>query len=107
ITGCRGAEIQNIRLDDIVRETNNNGDVFYSLRVNVAKKRSNICIREVVISKSEFDAIEEIHKLHFKNKGQDSRRTYLFQKSKHRFKDNKININKIAIKFNKNQNLTY
>ncbi|WP_318250866.1 hypothetical protein [Borrelia duttonii] len=69
ITGCRGVEIQNIRLDDIVRETNNNGDVFYSLRVNVSKKRSNICIREVVINKSEFESIEEIHKFHFKNKG--------------------------------------
>ncbi|AHH07704.1 Integrase protein family protein (plasmid) [Borrelia crocidurae DOU] len=99
ITGCRGAEIQNIRLDDIVRETNNNGDVFYSLRVNVAKKRTSICIREVVISKSEFEAIEEIHKLHFKNKGQDSRRTYLFQKSKHRFKDNRINISEISKQF--------
>uniref|UniRef100_UPI00296F6C10 tyrosine-type recombinase/integrase n=1 Tax=Borrelia duttonii TaxID=40834 RepID=UPI00296F6C10 len=91
--------MQNTRLDDIVREENNNGNVFYSLRVNVAKKRSNICIREVVISKSEFESIEEIHKLHFKNKGQDSRHTYLFQKSKHQFKDNRINISEISKQF--------
>nr|WP_247081136.1 hypothetical protein [Borrelia turicatae] len=43
--------MQNVKLTDIYKETSSNGEVFYSIRVNVAKKRSNICIREVVISK--------------------------------------------------------
>ncbi|AHH05846.1 Integrase protein family protein (plasmid) [Borrelia miyamotoi FR64b] len=75
------------------------GEVFYSLCVNVAKKRNNICIREVVVSKSEFESIMRAHKHYFDSKGKDCRRTYLFQKSKIRFKDNKININKIAVQF--------
>ncbi|AHH05542.1 Integrase protein family protein (plasmid) [Borrelia miyamotoi FR64b] len=40
-----------------------------------------------------------IHQHYFNAKGKDSRRIYLFQKSKVRFKDNKININKIAVQF--------
>ncbi|AHH04391.1 Integrase protein family protein (plasmid) [Borrelia nietonii YOR] len=41
ITGCRGVEIQNVRLSDVFKETSCDGEVFYSLRVNVAKKRSS------------------------------------------------------------------
>ncbi|AOW96133.1 tyrosine-type recombinase/integrase [Borrelia miyamotoi] len=99
ITGCRGVELQNVKLTDISKEISSDGEVLYSLRVNVAKKRSNICIREVVVSEPEFDSIMRIHKHYFDAKGKDSRRTYLFQKSKIRFKDNKININKIAVQF--------
>ncbi|AMR76232.1 integrase (plasmid) [Borrelia hermsii] len=99
ITGCRGVEIQNVRLSDVSKETSSDGEVFYSLRVNVAKKRSSICIREVVISESEFDAIMQIHQEHFASKGKDKRRTYLFQKSKHKFRDNRISIIKISKQF--------
>ncbi|WDS47552.1 tyrosine-type recombinase/integrase [Borrelia miyamotoi] len=99
ITGCRGVELQNVKLTDISREIGSDGEVFFSLRVNVAKKRNNICIREVVISKSEFDSIMSVHKHYFDAKGKDSRRTYLFQKSKIRFKDNKISIIKISLQF--------
>ncbi|WAZ71256.1 tyrosine-type recombinase/integrase (plasmid) [Borrelia miyamotoi] len=99
ITGCRGVELQNVKLTDISREIGSDGEVFYSLRVNVAKKRSNICIREVVISKSEFDSIMSVHKHYFDAKGKDSRRTYLFQKSKVKFKNNKINISEIGARF--------
>ncbi|WP_330730536.1 tyrosine-type recombinase/integrase [Borrelia turicatae] len=99
ITGCRGVEVQNVKLTDIYKETSSNGEVFYSIRVNVAKKRSNICIREVVISKLEFDAIMRAHQEYFKSKSRDSRRTYLFQKSKCKFRDNKINITEISKQF--------
>ncbi|WP_024654293.1 tyrosine-type recombinase/integrase [Borrelia hispanica] len=99
ITGCRGVEIQNVKLADISQEKSNNDEVFYSLRVNVAKKRSNICIREVVISENEYKSIMRVHHDYFTSKDKDSRRTYLFQKSKNKFRDNKININKIAIQF--------
>ncbi|ANA43836.1 tyrosine-type recombinase/integrase [Borrelia hermsii] len=99
ITGCRGVEIQNVRLSDVSKETSSDGEVFYSLRVNVAKKRSSICIREVVISKSEFDAIMQAHQEYFASKGKDKRRTYLFQKSKHKFRDNRISITEISKQF--------
>ncbi|AOW96093.1 tyrosine-type recombinase/integrase [Borrelia miyamotoi] len=99
ITGCRGVELQNVKLIDIFKEISSDGEILYSLRVNVAKKRSNICIREVVISKSEFESIMRVHKHYFDAKGKDSRRTYLFQKSKIRFKDNKISIIKISLQF--------
>ncbi|AHH13116.1 Integrase protein family protein (plasmid) [Borrelia hermsii YBT] len=96
---CRGVEIQNVRLSDVSKETSSDSEIFYSLRANVAKKRSSICIREVVISKSEFDAIMQVHQEYFASKGKDKRRTYLFQKSKIRFKDNRINIIKISKQF--------
>ncbi|WP_330730390.1 tyrosine-type recombinase/integrase [Borrelia turicatae] len=99
ITGCRGVEMQNVKLTDIYKETSSNGEVFYSIRVNVAKKRSNICIREVVISKLEFDSIMRAHKKYFNSRGKDSRRTYLFQKSKFKFRDNKVSIIKISKQF--------
>ncbi|UPA18668.1 tyrosine-type recombinase/integrase [Borrelia puertoricensis] len=99
ITGCRGVEMQNVKLTDIYKETCSNGEVFYSIRVNVAKKRSNICIREVVISKSEFKSIMQAHQNYFLSKGKDTRRTYLFQKSKLKFRDNKINITEISKQF--------
>ncbi|UVY98944.1 tyrosine-type recombinase/integrase (plasmid) [Borrelia hermsii] len=99
ITDCRGVEIQNVRLSDVSKETSSDGEVFYSLRVNVAKKRSSICIREVVISKSEFDAIMQAHQAYFASKGKDKRRTYFFQKSKHKFCDNRISITEISKQF--------
>ncbi|WP_049752308.1 hypothetical protein [Borrelia duttonii] len=73
--------------------------MFYSLRVNVAKKRSNICTREVVISENEYKSIMRVHHDYFISKGKDTKRTYLFQKSKNKFKDNRININKISKQF--------
>ncbi|AHH05517.1 tyrosine-type recombinase/integrase (plasmid) [Borrelia miyamotoi] len=99
ITGCRGVELQNVKLTDVTKERGSDGEVFYSLRVNVAKKRSNICIREVVISKSEFESIMSVHEDYFNAKGKDSRRTYLFQKSKVKFKNNQISIIKISLQF--------
>ncbi|WP_024653647.1 tyrosine-type recombinase/integrase [Borrelia persica] len=99
ITGCRGVEIQNVRLADISKEKSTTGEIFYSLKINVAKKRSNICIREVVISEDEFNSIMKIHNDYFISKDKDTRRTYLFQKSKNRFKDNKIDIIEISKQF--------
>ncbi|UPA16727.1 tyrosine-type recombinase/integrase (plasmid) [Borrelia coriaceae] len=99
ITGCRGVEIQNVKLTDISKERSSDGEMFYSIRVNVAKKRNSICIREVVISKSEFNSIMQAHQNYFLSKGKDTRRTYLFQKSKVKFKDNKIDIINISKQF--------
>ncbi|AHH07865.1 Integrase protein family protein (plasmid) [Borrelia crocidurae DOU] len=99
VTGYRGVEIQNVKLADISQEKSNNDEVFYSLRANVAKKRSNICIREVVISENEYKSIMKVHHDYFISKDKDTRRTYLFQKSKNKFKDNRININKISKQF--------
>ncbi|AYE37116.1 integrase (plasmid) [Borrelia turcica IST7] len=100
ITGCRGCEIQGVRLADISREENHNsGEVFYNMQVNVAKKRDKTQIRDVVISEGEFMAIMDAHRHYFVKKGQDARRKYLFQKTKLDFKDNKISIIKISRKF--------
>ncbi len=44
------------------------------------KKRNVACIREIVISSKEYDAIQIAHKNHFEEKNIDTRRTYLFQK---------------------------
>ncbi|WP_276326102.1 hypothetical protein [Borrelia hermsii] len=38
----------------------------------------------------------QAHQEYFASKGKDKRRTYLFQKSKIRFKDDKINISEIS-----------
>ncbi|WAZ72296.1 hypothetical protein O5404_04545 (plasmid) [Borrelia miyamotoi] len=86
--------MQNVKLSDISREIGSDDEVFFSLRVHIAKKRNNICIREVVVSEPEFESIMCIHKHYFDAKGKDCQRTYLFQKSKIRFRDNKINIKK-------------
>ena len=80
ITGCIGVEVQNLKLTDVSKEKGNNNEVFYSIRVNFAKNRSSICIREVVISKSEFKSIISLHENYFNAKGKDSRHTYFFQK---------------------------
>ncbi|WP_418905643.1 tyrosine-type recombinase/integrase [Borreliella japonica] len=99
ISGCRGTEIQKVKMQDITRLSNKTGETFYNIKVNVAKKRSVTCIREIVIDSKEFDAIQIAHKNHFKEKNLDTRRTYLFQKTKHKFKDNQISIIHISNKF--------
>ncbi len=67
----------------------------------MAKKRSVACIREIVISSKEYYSIQIAHKNHFEEKNIDTRRTYLFQKTKHRFKDNQISIIHISNRFKK------
>ncbi|WP_238614549.1 tyrosine-type recombinase/integrase [Borrelia turcica] len=101
ITGCRGCEIQGVRLADISREENHNssGEVFYNMQVNVAKKRDKTHIRDVVISEGEFMAIMDAHRQYFAKKGCDAKRKYLFCKTKHKFRDNKIDILTISRKF--------
>ncbi|WP_418905537.1 site-specific integrase [Borreliella japonica] len=99
ISGCRGTEIQKVKMQDITRLSNKTGETFYNIKVNVAKKRSVTCIREIVIDSKEFDAIQIAHKNHFKEKNLDTRRTYLFQKTKHIFKENQISIINISKKF--------
>ncbi|WP_418905613.1 site-specific integrase [Borreliella japonica] len=99
ITGCRGTEIQKVKMQDITQLSNKTGEIYYNIKVNVAKKRSVTCIREIVIDSKEFDAIQTAHKNHFEEKNLDTRRTYLFQKTKHKFKDNQISIINISRKF--------
>ncbi|SCW39855.1 hypothetical protein SAMN02983004_00936 [Borreliella japonica] len=65
-------------MEDITQLSNKTGETFYNIKVNVAKKRSVVCIREIVINSKEFDAIQTVHKNHFKEKNLDTRRTYLF-----------------------------
>ncbi|WP_210376706.1 site-specific integrase [Borreliella valaisiana] len=99
ISGCRGNEIQKVKMQDITQLSSKTGEIYYNIKVNVAKKRSVACIREIVINSKEYDAIQTAHKNHFKEKNLDTRRTYLFQKTKHKFKDNQISIINISRKF--------
>ncbi|MCD2349601.1 tyrosine-type recombinase/integrase [Borreliella americana] len=99
ISGCRGAEIQKVKMQNISSFLSKTGDILYNIKVNVAKKRNVACVREIVINSKEFDAIQTAHENYFKEKNLDTRRTYLFQKTKHKFKDNKISIINISRKF--------
>ncbi|PRR27061.1 tyrosine-type recombinase/integrase [Borreliella burgdorferi] len=99
ISGCRGAEIQKVKMQDITPLLSKTGETFYNRKVNVAKKRNITCIREIVIKSEEFEAIQKAHENYFNDKNLDSRRTYLFQKTKHKFKDNQISIINISKKF--------
>ncbi|WP_419250448.1 tyrosine-type recombinase/integrase [Borreliella afzelii] len=99
VSGCRGAELQKVKMQDITQLSSKTGEIYYNIKVNVAKKRSVTCIREIVINSKEFDAIQTAHKNHFEDKNLDTRRTYLFQKTKHKFKDNQISIIHISRKF--------
>ncbi|XOU12984.1 site-specific integrase (plasmid) [Borreliella americana] len=99
ISGCRGTEMQKVKLQDITPLLSKDGETFYNIKVNVAKKRNVTCIREIVINSGEYTAIQIAHKNHFKEKNLDTRRTYLFQKTKHKFKDNQIDIIHISKKF--------
>ncbi|MCD2401762.1 tyrosine-type recombinase/integrase [Borreliella bissettiae] len=99
ISGCRGAELQKVKMQDISTFLSKTGKTLYNIKVNVAKKRNVTCIREIVIKSEEFDAIQKAHENYFNEKNLDSRRTYLFQKTKHKFKDNQISIINISKKF--------
>ncbi|WP_420025148.1 tyrosine-type recombinase/integrase (plasmid) [Borreliella yangtzensis] len=99
VSGCRGTEIQKVKMQDITTLSSETGETYYNIKVNVAKKRSITCIREIVINSKEFTAIQIAHKDHFEEKNLDTRRTYLFQKTKHKFKDNQIDIIHISKKF--------
>nr|AAC26150.1 unknown [Borreliella burgdorferi 297] len=98
ISGCRGTEMQKVKMQDISTFLSKTGKTLYTIKVNVAKKRNTSCIREIIINSKEFEAIQTAHKNHFQEKTLDSRRTYLFQKSKHKFKDNQIDIVHISKK---------
>ncbi|AEL19202.1 phage integrase family protein (plasmid) [Borreliella bissettiae DN127] len=99
ISGCRGAELQKVKMQDITPFLSKTGKTLYNIKVNVAKKRNVTCIREIVINSEEFEAIQTAHKNHFNEQNLDTRRTYFFQKSKHKFKDNQISIIHISNKF--------
>ncbi|WP_367773856.1 tyrosine-type recombinase/integrase [Borreliella burgdorferi] len=99
ISGCRDTELQKVKMQDISTFLSKNGKTLYNIKVNVAKKRNVTCIREIVINSEEFEAIQTAHKNHFNEKNLDTRRTYFFQKSKHKFKDNQISIIHISNKF--------
>ncbi|WP_458320972.1 tyrosine-type recombinase/integrase, partial [Borreliella burgdorferi] len=99
ISGCRGVELQKVKMQDITPFLSKTGETFYNIKVNVAKKRNVTCIREIVIKSVEFDAIQKAHENYFNEKNLDPRRTYLFQKTKHKFKDNQISIIHISNKF--------
>ncbi|WP_210360200.1 site-specific integrase, partial [Borreliella garinii] len=99
ISGCRGAELQKVKMQDISSFLSKTGKTLYNIKVNVVKKRINTCVREFVINSKEFNAIQKVHEDYFKEKNLNTSRTYFFQKTKHRFKDNRINIDHIAKKF--------
>ncbi|WP_418455504.1 tyrosine-type recombinase/integrase (plasmid) [Borreliella californiensis] len=99
ISGCRGTEMQKVKMQDITPFLSKTGKTLYNIKVNVAKKRNVACIREIVMSSQEFEAIQTAHKNHFEEKNLDTRRTYLFQKTKYKFKDNQIDIIHISKKF--------
>ncbi|MBB6213775.1 hypothetical protein HNP67_001270 [Borreliella californiensis] len=86
-------------MQDISTFLSKTGETLYNIKVNVAKKRNVDCIREIIINYEKFEAIQTAHKNHFEEKNLDTRRTYLFQKTKHKFKDNQIDIIHISKKF--------
>ncbi|EEF84091.1 tyrosine-type recombinase/integrase (plasmid) [Borreliella spielmanii] len=101
ISGCRGAELQKVKMQDISQLSSKTGATLYNIKVNVVKKRINTCVREFVINSTEFNAIQKAHEDYFKEKKINTNRTYFFQKTKHRFKDNRISIDHVAKKFKK------
>lgn len=101
ISGCRGAELQKVKMQDVSSFLSTTGKTLYNIKVNVVKKRINTCVREFVINSKEFNAIQKVHEDYFKEKNSNTNRTYFFQKTKHRFKDNRISIDHIAKKFKK------
>ncbi|ACN92844.1 tyrosine-type recombinase/integrase [Borreliella burgdorferi] len=101
ISGCRGAELQKVKMQDISTFLSKTGKTLYNIKVNVAKKKFTTCTREFVITEKEFNAIQKVHEIYFKKKNLNTSRTYFFQKTKHRFKDNRISIDCIAKKFKK------
>ncbi|XWT95503.1 site-specific integrase, partial (plasmid) [Borreliella burgdorferi] len=68
ISGCRGTELQKVKMQDISTFLSKNGKTLYNIKVNVAKKRNVTCIREIVINSEEFEAIQTAHKNHFNEK---------------------------------------
>ncbi|AEL19402.1 tyrosine-type recombinase/integrase [Borreliella bissettiae] len=101
ISGCRGAELQKVKMQDISTFLSKTGKTLYNIKVNVAKKKFTTCSREFVITEKEFNAIQKVHENYFKEKNLNTSRTYFFQKTKLRFKDNRISIDHIAKKFKK------
>lgn len=91
--------MQKVKMEDIAALSGKTGEILYNIKVNIAKKRSVACIREIIISSKAYNAIQIAHKNHFKDKNLDTRRTYLFQRTKHKFKDNQIDIIHISKKF--------
>ncbi len=55
-------------MQDITQLSSKTGEIYYNIKVNVAKKRNVACIREIVIDSKEFDAIQIAHKNHFEEK---------------------------------------
>ncbi len=49
ISGCRGTELQKVKMQDITPLLSKTEETFYNIKVNVAKKRTVTCIREIVI----------------------------------------------------------
>ncbi len=68
ISGCRGAELQKVKMQDISQLSSKTGATLYNIKVNVVKKRINTCVREFVINSTEFNAIQKAHEDYFKEK---------------------------------------
>ncbi len=94
-----GTEIQKVKMQDITPLSSKTGEIYYNIKVNVAKKRNVTCVREIVINSKEYNAIQTAHKKSFRRKNLDTKRIYLFPKTKHKFKDNQIDIINIFRKF--------
>ncbi len=60
--------MQKVKMEDITQLSSKTGEIYYNIKVNVAKKRSVSCIREIVISSEEYNAIQIAHKNHFEEK---------------------------------------
>ncbi len=71
ISGCRGTEMQKVKMQDISTFLSKTGKTLYTIKVNVAKKRNTSCIREIIINSEEFEAIQTAHKNHFQEKTLD------------------------------------
>ncbi len=68
ISGCRGAELQKVKMQDISSFLSTTGKTLYNIKVNVVKKRINTCVREFVINSKEFNSIQKVHEDYFKEK---------------------------------------
>ncbi len=80
ISGCRGAELQKVKMQDISTFLSKTGKTLYNIKVNVSKKKFTTCTREFVITEKEFNAIQKVHETYFKEKNLNTSRTYFFQK---------------------------
>ncbi len=47
ISGCRGAELQKVKMQDITPFLSKTGETFYNIKVNVAKKKMSLALEKL------------------------------------------------------------